>query len=802
MTRFWMPVLLGIVALLFADSASAQDSRKPATPDSSATEQETRYLAFQIFTYYSSNPKVAALLSSGSKETLLPGKAALRDYVFDIKKRIGAVGDERTRLAVMLGPLCFEQTDDETSRFIERAFDLALETDVAVGFHIDDSIFWARREDLWSDPRNVESMDWDGTPCKSRRLDWGKQPTEAPPQMCFNSKVIQREVRQRSALIGKAIQAGLKKLRDRGRPELFAGVIAGWETMIGQDFKTGKYLGYRALLNRGFSREHPPKDMDVEREAIVQEFIELWTTGLAEAGVSTKKIYSHTAFLSGRAFKGGDDKKITYMKNDKNNTYSQHNHFAPPSVAFGNHHRPGFSTYPQPGLFEDIHEQLSRHKQVGWASCEGTNMQPSSGPGQTGMNMETYLAKTFNHGGTVVNIFAWGIGGEAMKNMDFRVVTEGEDALRAYRKFLKGDPLIEAKTEASLMDRLPPKIHKIQKELPAWMEKAEPVDKEKTAALMKKLEEQLKAKNLEEVEKTADSVLKLMGLSAPAIPRDNPEDAREKPDDLPLMERLPPKIHKIQKELPAWAQRTGNAEKATSLMRELDKHLKDNNLEEAEKTADSILKLIGANEKAAAQDIPEEARKRLRHELGGSFLVTRDKVQEELKLTREQKEKLEQRLRELIPGIVLSFQKFEDMKPDDRKQEIGAFRQKAREKLAAILEETLGEFPRKRLRELVLQREGLFGDGESWKDLKVTDEQRQQFMARIQQMQKTIAPLMEEAQQGGNPDEIRPKVLKLRGDLQGKLEALLTDAQKKQWKEMLGKPVDLSLLFDDVSSSR
>ena len=138
------------------------------------------------------------------------------------------------------------------------------------------------------------------------------------------------------------------------------------------------------------------------------------------------------------------------MKNDKGNTaYSQHNHFAPPSVAFGKHHRPGFSTYPQPGLFDDIYEQLAKHKQVGWASCEGTNMQPSSGPGQTGMNMETYLAKMFNHGGTLVNIFSWGIGGEAMKNMDFRVVTEGEEALQAYRKFLKGEPLIEAKTAAS-----------------------------------------------------------------------------------------------------------------------------------------------------------------------------------------------------------------------------------------------------------------------------------------------------------------------------------------------------------------
>ena len=199
-------------------------------------------------------------MSSGSKERLLPGKAALRDYVLDIKNRIGTVGDKKTRLAVMLGPLCFEQSDDETTRFIELAFDLALETDMAVGFHIDDSIFWSRRKDLWSDPKNVEALDWDGTPCKSRRLDWGKKPTEAPPQMCFNSKAIQREVQERSALIGKAIQAGVKLLQERKKPELFAGVIAGSETMIGQDFNTGKYLGYRlALLNRGFSRDHPPQ---------------------------------------------------------------------------------------------------------------------------------------------------------------------------------------------------------------------------------------------------------------------------------------------------------------------------------------------------------------------------------------------------------------------------------------------------------------------------------------------------------------------------------------------------------------
>ncbi len=472
------------------------------------SSEETRYLAFQIFTY-GPDPKIPSMGEGSHAIARFPDKATLRDYIEDIKRRIGAIGDRHTRLAVVLGHISFDHSDADVTKFIELGFELALETDVAVGFHIDDSMFWARRKDLWSDPNNVEASDWEGTPCTGRRLDWqtgpGSKPDAAPPQMCFNSKVILREVQQRAALLGKAIQSGVNRLQALQRPELFAGVIAGSETMIGQDFKTGKYLGYRALLNRGFTREHPPADLDLEREKVVQEFIGHWTEGLVGAGVSPQKIYSHTAFFPRRAFKiaGGQEA-----------TYSQHNHFAPPSVAFGNHHRPGFSTYPQPGRFDDIYEELAKHKQVAWASGEGTNLQLGSGPGQSGMSMETYLARMFNHGATLVNIFSWGIGGEANRNMSFRVVTEGEESLQAYRKFLKGEPLIEAKTEAlTLLERLPPKVHKIQSQLATWIQKAGHPDRAK--ALMQELEEHLNAKDFEAAEKTADSILMMMAEPLP-----------------------------------------------------------------------------------------------------------------------------------------------------------------------------------------------------------------------------------------------------------------------------------------------
>ena len=83
-------------------------------------------------------------------------------------------------------------TDAEITRFIELGFELALETDVAVGFHIDDSMFWARRKDLWSDPNNVEALDWDGTPSTGRRLNWQTGPG-SQAGCCATADVFQQQ---------------------------------------------------------------------------------------------------------------------------------------------------------------------------------------------------------------------------------------------------------------------------------------------------------------------------------------------------------------------------------------------------------------------------------------------------------------------------------------------------------------------------------------------------------------------------------------------------------------------------------
>ena len=201
--------------------------------------------------------------------------------------------------------------------------------------------------------------------------------------------------------------------------------------------------------------------------------------------------------------------------------------------------------------------------------------------------------------------------------------------------------------------------------------------------------------------------------------------------------------------------------------------------------------LLAAAGIAWAQD--EGARKHFLHELGGPFIISRAKVQEDLKLSDDQKQKLRGTMTGYVQETMKVFEKLKDLKAGEREKEMQSHRQKSDEKFSAFVKETLTPDQLQRFRQLRLQHDGpgAMGRPEVRKELNITDEQLQQFMGVIQEMQKDIEPLIKEAQSGGNPQEIFPKVVKLRQECQAKIEALMSDAQKKQWKEMLGKPVDV-----------
>jgi hypothetical protein len=313
--------------------------------------------------------------------------------------------------------------------------------------------------------------------------------------MCFNSPGIIAAVKDRGGLIGKEIQKELTELKSRGKQHIFACVMVGWETQIGSDFETNRPLGFRALRHRGFNESNPPEDVDLERVQIVKEFMELWANALHEGGVPRERIFCHIAFT---------DQGL--RKADAKESYAEKVHFAVPEVAFSSAYRPGFSTYPEGATFKEVHAVLAKHGSPDWISAEGTNVSPTSMPGEP--TMETYLARMFNHGAVMTNIFSWGIGGEAMRDNFFRKATENPEALAAYAKFLRGEPLVESAATGFSSEAFQAKMRRIQEELPGWVQKSG--KQAQAMPLVQKLQGLTENKKWQEADKVADEVLTLM----------------------------------------------------------------------------------------------------------------------------------------------------------------------------------------------------------------------------------------------------------------------------------------------------
>lgn len=469
-----------------------------AGADGAAARADTRYLAFQMFV--GGMAPEPAPDGGPLRLSPMPGPAALEAMAATLVAGIGTTGNARQRLGVIYGPLALDHSDADIGAAIAAGFDIALKHDVAVGFHVDDSMFWGGRSDLLAEPGNIERAGWDGPLATGRRLDWGPQPTQAPPQLCFGAPGVTAAVVERGGVIGEAVAAGLGRLEEAGRPDLFAGVIVGWETQIGRDFATGAALGYCALAHRGLGSHDPPEALDAGRAEAVADFITLWADSVAAKGVPRDRLYSHVAFVT-RADPGGSGGGVR--------PYLERANFAPPEAAFGPGRRAGFSTYPHSTMFAELNAAVAGHEGR-WASAEGANVVLAGEPQPSGLTPETYLARLFNRGAALVTIFGWGVGGP---ENGFRRAAEEPEALAAYRAFLSGAPLVESPARPSILERLPAKIRRIHAELPDW------VRRERAQAfaqpLVEALDAALKANDLAAAEAKADALLALLeGRSA------------------------------------------------------------------------------------------------------------------------------------------------------------------------------------------------------------------------------------------------------------------------------------------------
>lgn len=420
-----------LAVLVFIGIQSGSCSLNTTAQQGDCTQlQGTQYLAFQLFASGSTDP-------AGDYKALRPfiSQATMESFFATVRTKIGSSNLPCRKVAIMIGPIALDHSKAEISKLITDAFDIAEKYDIAVGFHVDDGMFWADRKDLWQNPENIEWIDWNKTPNTSRYVDWVT--SKLAPEMCFNAPGVQVAMKDMMTDIASAIKSRFDNLRGSNKQYLYAGTIVGWETSLDPDRDTQMSSGYHALSNKGYSANNLPADMDKERAAIVREHIEHLAAPLLDAGLPVEKTYAHIGFLSKKKY----DYYASINPNFAKKSYLEVNNFSPPEVAIGKNYTPGFSTYPQNGLFDQIYDVVSA---TAWASCEGTNADLSQGtqPVSPSYGMESYLAKHFNHGCTLLNIFAFQLRGDPFTNA-LNDVSEGAEAIAAYKKFIRGAQLIE-----------------------------------------------------------------------------------------------------------------------------------------------------------------------------------------------------------------------------------------------------------------------------------------------------------------------------------------------------------------------
>jgi hypothetical protein len=390
----------------------------------------TQYLAFQLFASSSTEP-------TGANGTLRPliSESAIRSFFEAVHREVGASSTPCRQPAVIIGPLAMDFASTDITTLIDQSFGLAREYQIAVGFHLDDGMFWASRQDLWKNPDNIEWTDWNGTPNTSRYVDWVSG--RLAPMMCFNAPQVKSAVHEFMSGIATTIKRNVDLLPG-SQKNLYAGTMVGWETSLDRDRDSQLATGYHGLTNQGYSSANPPADVDAARVQLLHDYLEWMAAPFFEAGLPENKTYSHIAFLSKEYY----DYAITVSPDFAKQTYSQWNNFSIPAVALGNHYLPGISTYPQAAPAQLFHDIYGLVGDTPWVAAESANVILSNVPLPSGYTTESFLARHYNHGCLLVNVFAFQLRGDPFTNA-INDASEGTDALAAYKKFLRGDVLKE-----------------------------------------------------------------------------------------------------------------------------------------------------------------------------------------------------------------------------------------------------------------------------------------------------------------------------------------------------------------------
>ena len=184
--------------------------------------------------------------------------------------------------------------------------------------------------------------------------------------------------------------------------------------------------------------------------------------------------------------------------------------------------------------------------------------------------------------------------------------------------------------------------------------------------------------------------------------------------------------------------------------------------------------------------------------LGGPMLMLgllrNQQVQQELKLTDQQKQQLEQlgeQWREKMRGL-------RDLPPEERRQKGEGMRAEVEKQLATILNEQ----QMKRLKQIALQVEGYAAleRPEIADQVGLTKEQRQKIRDILRQAGEKRREAFQQGQ--GDRQAAFQRMREIRQWVDGEIEKLLKAEQKKKWQELVGAPFKFEGGFGGFGGAR
>jgi Spy/CpxP family protein refolding chaperone len=186
---------------------------------------------------------------------------------------------------------------------------------------------------------------------------------------------------------------------------------------------------------------------------------------------------------------------------------------------------------------------------------------------------------------------------------------------------------------------------------------------------------------------------------------------------------------------------------------------------------------------------------------GIGFLATNKSVQKELKLTDDQVKKIDAAIKEINDKHQDDRAKIRELDQSERFEKMQELNKTISEEQTKELKGILDEKQMKRLKQIQLQQRGpmAFNDEAVQKDLKITDDQKDKIKTINED---AMAEMREAGQNAFQPDatdeekkaafkKLREKMTEINKETMKKVEGVLTDEQKKAWKEMVGEKFEV-----------